>query len=144
MGLRGLVTSRVVVERNYAILPPEGIPESVLPEWTATAARILAAPALGARFAQYLLDLQPAGATRQALGKRTECFFYVIEGGIDLESDGLAHALAPGGYAYLKPGSSPVPSAPCARSPWFPRGPSDDRRAPDGARNPFASRLVSA
>src|SRR6185295_10932795 len=44
MPQRGLVTSRVVVERNFALLPPEGIPGSVLPEWTKTEARILTAP----------------------------------------------------------------------------------------------------
>ena len=51
MPQKGLVGSRAVVERNYAILPPQGIPESVLPEWNGTAARVLAAPVMGARFA---------------------------------------------------------------------------------------------
>jgi (S)-ureidoglycine aminohydrolase len=106
MGQKGLVTSRVVVERNYALLPPEGIPESVLPEWTSTAARIHAAPALGARFAQYLLDVQPGGGSDQVLAKHLEAFFFVIEGSVDLTANGIGHVLTAGGFAYLKPGSA--------------------------------------
>jgi (S)-ureidoglycine aminohydrolase len=102
----GLVTSRAVVERNYAILPPEGIPESVLPEWNATAARILAAPAMGAAFAQYQLDLAKGGGTKQALADGIEGFAFVLEGRARLELAGRAHDLAQGGYAYLSPGSS--------------------------------------
>ncbi len=105
MPQQGLVTSRVVVARNYAILPPEGVPESVLPEWRGTAARILAAPAMGTRFAQYLLDLQAGGGSEQTLREGIEAFFYVLAGGATLEANGRRHALAPGGYAYLKPGS---------------------------------------
>ena len=106
MGQQGLVTSRVVVERNYAILPPEGIPESVLPEWSGAAARIHAAPALGAAFAQYLLELQPNGGSDQTLAKHLEAFFFVLEGSVDLTANGIGHPLAAGGFAYLKPGSA--------------------------------------
>ena len=106
MGQKGLVTSRVVVERNYALFPPEGIPESVLPDWTATAARIHAAPALGAGFAQYLLDVQPGGGSDQTLPKHLEAFFFVIDGAVDLTANGIGHVLSAGGFAYLKPGSA--------------------------------------
>ena len=75
----GRVASRAIVERNYCILPPEGIPESVLPEWTATAARVLTAPAMGAAFVEYLLDLAAGGGTKQTLGEGIETFFYVLE-----------------------------------------------------------------
>jgi len=105
MAQKGLVGSRVVVERNYALLPPEGIPESMLPAWTGTAARILAAPAMGAAFAQYLLDVAAGGGTRGPLDDRIEGFFYVLEGRVRLEFGGAAHMLESGGYAYLTPGS---------------------------------------
>src|SRR5262249_37186027 len=104
MPQQGLVTSRAVVQRNYAILPPEGIPESVLPEWSATAARILTAPAMGAAFAHYLLDLAKGGGTKQALSDGIEAFVFVLEGRAKLELAGRAHDLAQGGYAYLSPG----------------------------------------
>src|SRR5256885_8854907 len=70
MPQKGLVGNRAVVERNYAILPPEGIPESVLPEWTGTAARVLTAPAMGARFVEYRLDLAAGGGSKQTLQDR--------------------------------------------------------------------------
>ncbi len=106
MPQKGLVTSRVAVERNFAILPPEGVPESVLPDWFGTAARIHCSPEMGARFAQYLLELQPGGGTLQHLPDGIESFFYVIEGGVRLKLNGVAHELTRGGFAYLTPGSN--------------------------------------
>ena len=105
MPQQGRVGSRAVVESRYAILPPEGIPASVLPEWTSTEARILAAPALGARFAMYLLDLAGGGGTKQALPAGIEAFYYLLEGRARLDLGGKTHDLAPGGFAYLSPGS---------------------------------------
>src|SRR5436309_2374276 len=104
MPQKGLVGNRAVVERNYAILPPQGIPESALPEWTGTAARVLAAPAMGARFAMYLLALAPGGGSAHALPEDVEAFFYAVSGECKLDL-GRPHALGPGGFAYLHPGA---------------------------------------
>jgi len=105
MPQKGLVTSRVVVERNYAILPPEGIPASALPEWSLSEVRILAAPAMGSRFAQYLIDIEAGGGSEQTLAEGIEAFFYVIDGAVNISADGMSHALKAGGFVYLKPGS---------------------------------------
>ena len=105
MPQQGLVTSRVVVERNFCLLPPGGIPASVLPEWTATEARVLAAPPLGARFAMYLLDIAAGGGSGQQQPSNLEGFFYVIDGDVDLDVGGRGHRLSPGGFAYLSPGA---------------------------------------
>ncbi len=104
MPQKGLVGSRAVVERNYAILPPQGIPESVLPEWTNVAARVLAAPAMGARFAMYMLDLAAGGGSTHHLPEAVEAFFYVVSGECRLDL-GRPQALTPGGFAYLHPGA---------------------------------------
>ncbi len=48
--------TRGVVKRNYAVMPPEGIMDSYLPRWEKTIVRFQAAPQLGARFAQALLE----------------------------------------------------------------------------------------
>ncbi|HEV2104107.1 MAG TPA: (S)-ureidoglycine aminohydrolase [Candidatus Eisenbacteria bacterium] len=101
----GLVGSRVVVASRHAILPPEGIPESVLPGWTGTAARIQAAPPLGAAFVQILLELAPGGGAEQRLAPGVEGFFFVLDGEATLASGGATHALRAGGYAYLVPGA---------------------------------------
>lgn len=105
MSQSGLVSSRVVVERNYAILPPEGIPASVLPGWTETEARILTSPPMGAGFAEYRLDVRSGGGADVPPGDGIEHFFYCLEGRATVTSDGLANTLGPGGYAYLAPGS---------------------------------------
>jgi (S)-ureidoglycine aminohydrolase len=134
MASSGLVGSRAVVRRNYAILPPEGIPDSVLPEWRETAARVLAAPALGAAFAEYLLILAAGGGTRQQLPEGLQAFFFVLEGEIELELNGARHHVAPGGFAYARPGSRFALSAPKpARLLWLKKlyEPCDSRRPAD-------------
>lgn len=105
MSQSGLVTSRAVVRRNYAILPPEGVAVSVLPEWRDTVARVLAAPAMGARFAEYLLEVAPGGGSEQALREDMQMFLYVLEGTAELDLNGKAHRLGPGGFAYGRPGT---------------------------------------
>lgn len=102
-----LVSSRAVVERNYAILPPEGVAPSILPEWRSTVAKVLAAPAMGARFVETLLEIEARGGSEQTLPPAVEAFFYVLQGEAMLEHrGGAATRLGPGGFAYLKPGSS--------------------------------------
>ena len=105
MPQRGLVTSRVAVERNFALLPPEGIPASVLPEWTKTEARILAAPPMGARFAMYLLDVAPGGGAGNTPPENVQGFFYVIDGEVELDLNSRGYRLAKGGFAYVSPGA---------------------------------------
>jgi (S)-ureidoglycine aminohydrolase len=105
MPQHGLVGSRAVVDRLYAILPPEGIPESVLPGWARTTVRILAAPAMGARFAEYLIDVAQDGGAESALPAGVEGFLYLIAGSVRVDVNGRGHTLGPGGYSYASPGA---------------------------------------
>lgn len=105
MAQSGLVVSRAVVRRNHAILPPEGVATSVLPEWRDTVTRVLTAPAMGARFVQYLLEVAPGGGTEQTLRGDVQMFVYVLEGQADLDLNGKRHTLGAGGFAYGKPGA---------------------------------------
>jgi (S)-ureidoglycine aminohydrolase len=135
---QGLVGSRAVVARNFAILPPEGIPEIVLPEWPGAAVRVLTAPAMGARFAMYEIALPAGAAGTPALAPRIEGFLYVLAGRVRLELDGKTQELATGGFAYLAPGARGVlAAAAAARVVWL-RKP----YAPWGERAP-ASRVGS-
>ena len=104
MAQSGLVWSRAVVRRNYAILPPESVATSVLPEWRDTVGRVLTAPAMGARFVEYLLEVARDGGTQQSLRDDVQMFFYVLEGRVELEIDGKTHRLDRGGFAYGRPG----------------------------------------
>jgi (S)-ureidoglycine aminohydrolase len=105
MAQSGLVVSRAVVRRNYAILPPEGVAASVLPEWRETVARVLAAPAIGARFVEYLLDVSPGGGTNQSLREDVQMFLFVLAGQAELDLNGRSARLGPGAFAYGRPGT---------------------------------------
>ena len=105
MSRKGLVWSRARVERDWALLPPEGVAESVLPEWRNTVSKILAAPAMGAGFAQYELALAAGGGTEQQLPERLQSFLYVLDGRVRCDVNGSGNQLDTGGYVYMKPGS---------------------------------------
>jgi (S)-ureidoglycine aminohydrolase len=99
-----LVHSRTRVRPRYALLPLEGFPPSKLPHWPGADVRILAAPALGAEFAQYLLQLKPGQGTTQKADLDVETFFYVLDGEFSLtcgkQSD---RRLTTGGFALVSP-----------------------------------------
>ena len=100
-----LLGSRTRVTPRYAVLPREGIPFSRLPEWPQAQVRVLAGPALGAGFAEYLLDLPAGSSGSHAADGRIEFFFYVLSGSIALKIHGGQYVLAEGGYAFVPPGS---------------------------------------
>ncbi len=90
---------------RYAVLPLEGIPFSRLPEWPEAQVRVLAGPALGAGFAEYLLDLKAGHSGSHPADGRIEFFFYVLSGSITLEIEGRASKLGQGGFALASPRS---------------------------------------
>jgi (S)-ureidoglycine aminohydrolase len=93
---------RTRVRPRYALLPQEGYVTSVLPHWTGAEARILASPALGAQFAQYLIGLQAGGGHAHEADEQTEAFFFVLSGAVTLTLDeGRAPRLGAGGYALV-------------------------------------------
>jgi (S)-ureidoglycine aminohydrolase len=96
--------SRGVVTPNYAVMPPEGILASYLPGFAGTTVRIQAAPQLGARFAQMLLEMEPGGGTTATRNDGLEHVFYLLDGAVALAIDGKTHDLGPGGYAYVPVG----------------------------------------
>ena len=98
--------NRGVVRPNYAVIPPEGVLKSRLPDWNGTTVYFLAAPALGAGFAQMILALDPGGGTKAALNSDVQHFFYVLSGAATLGLDDAQHTLAAGDYAYIPPGAS--------------------------------------
>lgn len=100
-----LLSSRTRVKPRYALLPLEGIPFSRLPEWPRAQVRVLAGPALGAGFVEYLVDL-PAGESGQHKADGgIEFFLYVLSGAVTLAADGRDSALEEGGFALLPPTS---------------------------------------
>jgi (S)-ureidoglycine aminohydrolase len=97
---------RGVVKRNYAVMPPEGILPSALPAFERTTVRFQAAPAIGARFAQALLEIEPDGGTVAPITDALEHFLYVLSGQIELTIAGDVSTLADEGYAYVPAGAT--------------------------------------
>jgi len=54
--------NRTMLTPHYAVLPPEGIMDSLLPGWPGCIIRFQTSPAMGARFAQALLIAPEAAA----------------------------------------------------------------------------------
>ncbi|MDB5295358.1 MAG: hypothetical protein JWO31_1341 [Phycisphaerales bacterium] len=115
-----LVHSRTRVRPRYALLPLEGFPDSRLPTWPGARVRVLASPALGAGFVQYLIDLPAGGrggfpADGRGDGRGTETFCYVLSGSGTLAGGsgdyGGRHPLAAGAFALLPPGDAVAVSA---------------------------------
>ena len=61
---KDILTSRAVVRPGeYAIIPPEGLVNNIIPGIENCVTSILASPKYGASFAQYILTAQPGGGT---------------------------------------------------------------------------------
>jgi len=89
-------------------MPLEGYPLSRLPSWPEAEVRILAAPALGAAFAAYLIDVPRGGAGRFASGAGgfaaeagIETFYFVLSG----TGKCGAKALTDGSFGLVPPGA---------------------------------------
>src|SRR5687767_2349228 len=100
-----LVHSRTRVRQRYALMPLEGFPVSRLPAWPDAQVKVLASPALGAQFVQYLIDL-PAGSRGSfPADGLLETFFFVLSGaGRFSDGAGVEVPLKPGSYGLTPPG----------------------------------------
>lgn len=100
-----LVHSRTRVRPNYALMPLEGFPLSRLPGWPEAQARVLASPALGAGFVQYLIDLPPEMHGDFAADPSIETFLYVMTGAGHVFDDSMDHPqISRGSFALIPPG----------------------------------------
>ncbi|MCU4181916.1 (S)-ureidoglycine aminohydrolase [Bosea sp. BH3] len=99
--------NRGIVRPNYAFMPPEGVLISRLPQYRDTVVRVLAAPVLGAAFAQYVLEIAPGGGTPASFAEEgVQHFFYVLSGEVAFGiAGGAPKPLTEGGFAYLPPAS---------------------------------------
>ncbi|MGB7156843.1 MAG: (S)-ureidoglycine aminohydrolase [Tepidisphaeraceae bacterium] len=99
-----LVHSRARARQRYALFPLEGFPTSRLPSWENAEAFVLAAPALGANFVQYLANVQESGGCAYRADGRTETFLFILSGGGRLElDDGNLSSLTAGSFALIPP-----------------------------------------
>jgi len=104
-----LVHSRTRVCPNYALMPLEGFPTSRLPGWVDAQVKVLASPALGAHFVQYVIDIPKGGWGNFSSDPQIETFYFVISGmGICMyangQGQGAADELKPGSFGLIPPG----------------------------------------
>jgi (S)-ureidoglycine aminohydrolase len=75
-----LVHSRTRSGQRFALMPLSGYPASRLPNWPDAEVRVLASPALGAQFIQYLIDLPAGKRGKFVADTQIETFFFILSG----------------------------------------------------------------
>lgn len=107
-----LMTGRAVFTEAYAVIPRgvfSDIVASLLPGWRDARAWIIARPLSGfaETFSQYVMEVAPGGGSdAPEPDPGAEGVLFVTDGAVEVTVDGATHAMTPGGYAYLPPGSS--------------------------------------
>jgi (S)-ureidoglycine aminohydrolase len=102
-----LVHSRARVRQRYAMFPLEGYPTSRLPNWPDAEVRVLAAPALGAQFVQYLIDLPAGKRGRFDATPDIETFFFALDGkGAFTDGNGVEMGVRAGHFGLTPPGKA--------------------------------------
>ncbi len=105
------MTGRAIFTDAYAVIPKgvmSDIVTSYLPHWEGTRLWILSRPLSGfaETFSQYIMEVAPGGGSENPEpDKQAEAVLLVLEGELSLTLAGNQHAMGPGGYAYIAPGS---------------------------------------
>jgi (S)-ureidoglycine aminohydrolase len=97
--------NRANLTPHYAIFPPAGIMDSLLPGMPGCVLRFMAGPRMGAGFAQAMLLVPPGAGTDAPRDDGLQHFFYVLEGTLEVSLGKKREALAPGGFAYVPAGA---------------------------------------
>ena len=107
-----LMTGRAVFTESYAVLPAgtmRDITASLLPGWEKTRLWVLARPMTGfaETFSQYAMEVAAGGGSDvPEPDPGAQGAIFVCEGTPTLAIAGARHALSPGSFAYLPPGTS--------------------------------------
>jgi (S)-ureidoglycine aminohydrolase len=98
------VHARTRVKERYALMPLEGFPASRLPTWPDAEVRVLASPALGAAFVQYLIDIPAGKAGNFPASPEVENFHFVLSGsGTFRGGPGVEREVRPGSFGLTPP-----------------------------------------
>lgn len=100
-----LSTRAEIVPGEYALIPPEGLVDNVLPGFENTTTSILASKRLGATFTDYIVTLHKGGKNTGFAGQEgVQSFVFVVEGAIKAAAGEESFDLTQGGYLYCPPG----------------------------------------
>ena len=99
--------SRAVVRHgNYAVIPPEGRVNNVVPGIEGCRVSIVASPKMGASFVQYVIEAEKNNGTVKPFGAEPgiETFFYIIEGEAIISAGGETRQAGAGAYIFSPAG----------------------------------------
>ncbi len=101
-----LSTRAVIKPGLFAVIPPTGLVNNVIPGIKDCRVSIVASPKMGAGFVQYVIELSKTGRTTRALCTENdiECFLYCVSGALTVTAGGEKHSLTSGGFAYAGAG----------------------------------------
>lgn len=106
-----ILSTRAVVKHGlYAVIPPTGLVNNVIPGVSGCKVSIVASPKMGASFVQYIIAAEPGALTDRALADEAgvESFLYCVEGGCLATVAGEERELAAGGYVFSPAGAGGI------------------------------------
>ncbi len=102
-----ILSTRAVVKHGcFAVVPPTGLVNNVVPGIEGCRISIVASPKMGASFVQYVIEAEPNGGTTKIFGNQPniETFLYVIEGEGTFTVGGKEYKACDGAYIYSPAG----------------------------------------
>ena len=104
---KDILSSRAVVKHgSYAVIPPEGRVNNVVPGIEGCRLSIVASPKMGASFVQYVIEAENNSGTSKPFGAEPEIesFLYIIEGEAKISAGGESWEGNAGVYLYSPAG----------------------------------------
>jgi len=101
-----LSTRAVIKQGSYAVIPPEGLVNNVIPGIEGCRISIVASPKMGASFVQYVVTAEKGGRTTRtfAADAGVESFLYCLDGTGTVTVGGETRACKEGFYAFAPEG----------------------------------------
>lgn len=96
-----LVTRAIIKHGVFALIPPTGLVNNVVPGFENCVISIVASPKMGASFVHYTATVHPGGVCRGFGGDGVETFVHVISGQLKAKAGEEAHTLTSGGYLFV-------------------------------------------
>ncbi len=100
------LTTRTVIQRDYAIIDPAGFCPTRVPGFEGCTVNIMASPGLGADFVHYLVHIPPGERAVLSPGPGAQTFAYVLDGEASARANANSWGLVRGGYVYAAPGDN--------------------------------------
>lgn len=113
-----LATRAIVKHGRYAVIPPQGRVNNVIPNLENCQVSVIASPEMGAKFAFYTVEIQPGGGTTLPFQEEgIETFVFSISGEGVVQADGQKLVLGANGYLFA-PASQAVALANQSEKVW--------------------------